>query len=73
MNQPYTYTVIKKSHKTLTCPKCDGAGAIKKHFRSSVFVKDCIKCNGEGVIKYTFDKEVSLIEALEDINSINQQ
>jgi len=66
-NQPFDYTVTRKSFTFTTCPKCDGSGVRRHTFRKMAFIEDCPHCEGTGLKTFVINEEVSLITVLKEL------
>lgn len=66
------FTVFKNTYTFKTCSDCNGKGTKKRSFRKMEFVYNCHTCKGSGKEKVKSTEEVSLAEALKEINNQNQ-
>lgn len=64
------FTVSKHSYSKKTCSDCKGEGKGKREFRKMKFVYTCQTCKGSGKETVKTTEQVSLAEALEEIQSI---
>jgi len=64
------YIIIKRSHHFLPCHRCNESGVIFKTFRKQTWASDCPECGGKGHKQFNVDKDVRLVDALNDINLI---
>lgn len=64
------FIVLRHVYTFRTCSVCAGAKIRTRTFRKMNFVENCPSCLGTGQQRLTTKEEVSLAEALEEINSI---
>lgn len=62
------YIVLKRTTHRFVCSDCDGSGVNKRPHRKMTFVYDCPKCEGKGYLNNYISEEISLKEALAEIN-----
>ena len=64
------FLVKKETYKFIICSSCQGTNTTTRKFQGHVFTDTCRTCKGTGREKLTYGTEVSLLEALKELNLI---
>lgn len=70
-NSNVRFLVKKETVQFRQCSFCSGSGRKKRQFQGRKFDEPCPTCKGTGKEKFIHSTEVSLIEALKELNLIN--
>lgn len=68
--QEFEYVITKIIRHRYTCSECKGTGVKTNQVRAMKYVYDCPKCEGEGYLDNFIRTEVSLNDALKDLQLI---
>ena len=69
-NKEVNFIVKKETYTFRVCSSCLGKSKTKRKFQGHTFEEPCRKCKGTGREKLTHQTEVSLMEALKELNLI---
>lgn len=68
--QNFEYVLTKIIRHRFTCPECEGTGTKTNQVRAMKYVYDCPKCEGEGHVFNFIRTEISLQDALSELQLI---
>lgn len=69
-NKEVRFLVKKETYSYTYCSSCNGSGKKSRKFKENTFVQNCTTCGGNGRQKLTHQTEVSLMQALKELNLI---
>lgn len=69
-NNEIKFLVKKETYTFILCSTCQGTNTTTRRFQGHVFTDPCRTCKGTGREKLIHGTEVSLIEALKELNLI---
>ena len=63
------YLVAKETYVYTCCKNCSGSGKTTHRFQQKLFTNNCFACGGTGLEKITHRTEITLQQALSEINN----
>jgi len=70
MSNKVEYNVKKKTTAFVQCSDCSGTGKKSRTFQGAKFVDNCFRCKGTGREAITHETDVTLLQALKELNLI---